>query len=79
MFINLCTERSLPLLLYEIIHHFNPLRQVIDKSVIVQVIIYNGSLSLGGHLKTSLLAKGGEGIVDVQLTSLYCGPQGAKA
>lgn len=64
----------------EVIHHFNHSTQtVIEKSVIVQVIIYNRSLSLGGHLKTPPLAKGGEGIVDVQLTSLCCGPQGAKA
>ncbi|TNN70558.1 hypothetical protein EYF80_019293 [Liparis tanakae] len=55
------------------------IHSVIDKSVIVQIIIYNGSLSLGGHLKTSPLAKGGEGIVDIQLASLCCGPQGAKA
>lgn len=52
---------------------------LIDQSVIIQVVIYNRSLSLGGHLKTSLLAKGGEGIVDVQLAPLHRGPQGAKA
>lgn len=50
-----------------------------DNSVIVQVIIYNRSLSLGGHLQTPLLAKGGEGIVDVKLAPLCCRPQGAKA
>lgn len=49
------------------------------QSVIVQVIIYHCSFSLGGHLKTSLLAKSWERVVNIQLTSLCSGPQGAKA
>lgn len=49
------------------------------RSVIVKVIIYDGCLPLRGHLKASLLAKGGEGIVHVQLTSLGRGPQRAEA
>lgn len=52
---------------------------LVGESVIIQVVIYNCSLSLRGHLKTPLLAKGGEGIVDVKLTPLHGGPQGAKA
>lgn len=47
--------------------------------VIIQVIIYNCSFSLWGHLKSPLLAKGGEGIVNIKLTPLHGGPQGAKA
>lgn len=78
MSINICTEWSFPLFSYENIHHLNH-QTVFDNSVIVQVVIYNCSLSLGGHLKTPLLAKGGEGIVDVQLTSLWYRPQSAKA
>lgn len=65
---------------YETIHHFNLVIQtVIDRSVIVQVIIYNRSLSLRRHLKASLLTEGREGVMDIQLTSLCCGPQGTEA
>lgn len=51
----------------------------VGESVIIQVVIYNCSLSLWGHLKSPFLAKSGEGIVDIKLTPLHGGPQGAKA
>lgn len=49
------------------------------QSVIVQVVVDHRRLPLWGHLKTALLAKGGEGVVDVQLAPLHAGPQGAEA
>lgn len=73
--IDLCTE------CWNICQSHCPVRQpvrLVGKSVIIQVVIYNCSLSLRGHLETPLLAKGGEGIVDVKLTPLHRGPQGAK-
>lgn len=56
-----------------------PIKSATGVSVIVQIIIYHCSFPLRRHLKTSFLAKSGEGIVNVQFASLHCGPQGAKA
>lgn len=72
---------SLPPFALESIHPNQSSIQAVtgEKSVIVQIVVNHGRLSLGGHLQTALLAKGGERVVDVQLTPLHRGPQGAKA